>query len=356
MQTTPTATAPDKQDRDLALSEGLNMQSLTGDIVVSSTKELPEDQREAIRWLHAFARENAWSLTKLSDETGMSSTTLYRVFTAKYAAKLDNVVEKIRAYRSAIGLRQHDETPFVMTSVAKKIFQAGEWALSSGSIVFVFGNRGLGKTFCFEEFRRQHNHGTTKLVRMPASAGVQLMMQEFARACYISTRSCFDNLRDSVLRSVDKSNLLIVDELHQVFLSYQKGSAIKCLEVIREIYDRTGCGMVLSGTNQLKDSMLLGTHKELLEQFTDRGILQVNLPTKVPRSDVLAIAAAHGITGQPQGPAAEIVEDVLRARSLRRFGKLLDAGKRLARKEGSEPTWTHITRAHDILTTVGSPL
>lgn len=353
--TQPTTTT---KEAPLALepSDGLNMHSLTGDIVVFATRELPDDQREAIRWLHAFSRENGWTLHRLSDEIKLSNTVLYRVFTGKYPAKLDNVVEKIRSYRTALGLKRADDVQFVETSISKRIFKAAEWALSSSSIVFVFGNRGLGKTFSFEEFRRTHNHGTTKLVRMPASAGVQLMMQEFARACYISPKTCFDNLRESVLRSLDKTNLLIVDELHQVFLSYQKGSAIKCLEVIREIHDRTGCGMVLSGTNQLKENILLGQHRELLEQFTDRGVLQVQLPTTVPRGDVLAIASAYGIKGEPSGTAGEIVDEILKARSLRKFGKLLDAAKRYATKRNEAPAWTHFVSAHDILSKVGTPL
>jgi DNA transposition AAA+ family ATPase len=345
-------TQPDTQPEDPSLvpSDGLNMRSLTGDVIVAATRDLPDDQRDAIRWLHAFARENQWNLTRLSEECKVSVTTLYRVFTGKYGAKLDNLVERIESYRKLAEARGTiGDAPFALTSIARKIDKTCDWALISQSIAFIFGNRGLGKTLAFERRRETHNHGQTKLIRMPASAGVQLMMKEIARACYLSPNSCFDNLRERVLHAIDHTNLLIIDELHQVFLSYQKGSAIKCLEVIREIHDRTKCGMVLCGTTQLKKEILLGQHAELLEQFTDRGILKVQLPARLPRADVLLIAKGYGLQEEPEGDAFELIEELMAARSLRKFGKLLQASRRLASKERVPVTWAHFVKAHDIL-------
>lgn len=338
------------QSNQLVPADGLNMKSLTGDLVVGSTRELPEAQRDALRWLYAYSRENGWNLTRLAEETKISATTLYRAFTGKYQAKLDNVIERITSYRRLAEERgTMGDAPFAMTSIARKIDRTCEWALISQSIAFIFGNRGLGKTLAFERRRETHNHGQTKLIRMPASAGVQLMMKEIAKACYLSPNSCFDNLRERVLQAIDHTNLLIIDELHQVFLSYQKGSAIKCLEVIREIHDRTKCGMVLCGTTQLKKEIQLGQHAELLEQFTDRGVLKVQLPTRLPRADVLLIAAGYGLDDEPTGSAADVVNELMEARSLRKFGKLLQAAKRLASKEGSAVKWSHFVKAHDIL-------
>lgn len=339
-----------EENNKLVPTDGLNMKSLTGDLVVSSTRELPEDQRDALRWIYAWSRENNWNLTRLADETKISVTTLYRALTGKYQAKLDNVIERITSYRRLAEERgTMADAPFAMTSIARKIDRTCEWALISQSIAFIFGNRGLGKTLAFERRRETHNHGQTKLIRMPASAGVQLMMKEIAKACYLSPNSCFDNLRERVLQAIDHTNLVIIDELHQVFLSYQKGSAIKCLEVIREIHDRTKCGMVLCGTTQLKKEIQLGQHAELLEQFTDRGVLKVQLPTRLPRADVLLIAAGYGLDDEPTGSAADVVNELMEARSLRKFGKLLQAAKRLASKEHTRVRWSHFVKAHDIL-------
>jgi DNA transposition AAA+ family ATPase len=350
MTTTATPDEPNNNEKALSTSDGLNMKSLTGDVIVAATRDLPDDHRDQLRWLYAFARENGWNLSRLADETKISVTTLYRAFNGTYAAKLDNLIERISSYRRLAEARGTlGDAPFAMTSIARKIDRTCEWALVSQSIAFIFGNRGLGKTLAFERRRETHNHGQTKLIRMPASAGVQLMMKEIAKACYISPNSCFDSLRERVLQAIDHTNLVIIDELHQVFLSYQRGSAIKCLEVIREIHDRTKCGMVLCGTTQLKKEISLGQHAEMLEQFTDRGVLKVQLPTKLPRADVLLIAKGYGLDDEPEGLANELVNELMEARSLRKFGKLLQAATRFASKTGERVTWAHFLKAHDIL-------
>lgn len=352
MQTLPAAEEPNDDRKALTAADGLNMNSITGNIVMVATKDYDEPHREAVRWLHAFAREQGWSLGRLAAELDVTTGTLSRVFTGKYGAKLDSIAEKIRVYRKAYGVNSNGKEIFVETSISRKIWKACEYAMASKQMVFVFGNRGIGKTTTFNRFRACHNHGLTKLMRMPASAGVQLMMKEMAKMCFISPNSCFENLRESVFAGVDESNLVIVDEAHQPFLSYQKGSAVKCLEVLREFKDRTGCGLLLGGTSQLSKG-ILGVHKEVLEQFTDRGVLQVQLPDTIPHSDIHLIAKAHGITDAPTGAAAEIVEDIIRARSLRRFGALLQAAKNSAAKDDAKISWAHFVKAHDILAKLG---
>lgn len=350
--TQPSQNPDNEPDNKPALdrTQGLNMKSLTGDRIIAATRDLPEHQRDTLRWLFAWSSENKWTLTRLAEETKISVTSLYRAFTVTYGAKLDTIISRIASYRRLAEERSTmGDTSFAHTSIARKIDRTCEWALISQSVAFIFGNRGLGKTLALEHRRNTHNHGQTKLIRMPASAGVQLMMKEIARACYISPNSCYDNLRERVLQAIDHTNLVIIDELHQVFLSYQKGSAIKCLEVIREIHDRTKCGMVLCGTTQLKKEISLGQHAELLEQFTDRGILKVQLPTRLPRADVLLIAAGYGLDDEPTGAAEEVVTELMEARSLRKFGKLLQAAKRLASKEKTKVRWAHFVKAHDIL-------
>jgi DNA transposition AAA+ family ATPase len=348
--TTPTPTPEPNEETQIVPADGLNMKSITGDIILTATRELPDTQRDSVRWLHAYAREQSWSLARLADETKISVTTLYRVFTGKYSARLDNLVERITSYRRIAEARGTiGDFPFAETSIYKKIDRTCDWSLISQSIAFIFGNRGLGKSMAFDRRKETHNHGQTKVVRMPASAGVQLMMKEIARACYLSPQSSFEHLRERVFNSIDHTNLIIVDELHQVFLSYQKGSAIKCLEVLREIHDRTKCGMVLCGTTQLKKEILLGNHAEMLEQFTDRGTLKVQLPDRLPKSDVLLIAKGFGLT-DPNDIASDLIDELMQARSLRKFGKLLQAAKRLSAREGTEITWGHFIKAHDIIT------
>lgn len=325
-----------------------------GDQLIQVTAELPENQKEAIRWLYSIAQSQRWSLSRLARETQIDSSTLYRVFTGKYEAKLNKITERIEQYRDRFEDRaQRTRESFVEISTSKKIWEACDWARQSKTMVFVYGNTQFGKTTAALEYMARHNHGSTKYVRLPASAGVQLMMKEFARSCWVSPNSCFENLREYVLNAIDSSHLILVDELHQVFLSYQRGSAIKCLEVIREIHDRRGCGMVLFGTNKLKKELMMGEHVDLLGQFKERGVLEVQLPSTVPRKDLGKIAASFGLA-EPSSDAAEIIERITKDHGLKRYVLFLKSGKVLAANDSKRMTWDYFIRAHDIIVKLGA--
>jgi DNA transposition AAA+ family ATPase len=343
-------------ERQIEVAESRSTITVGGDQVTAATRDLPDDQREAIRWLYSLARSQGWGLTRLKEETGrgadagIDTSTLYRIFNGTYKGVLANIVARIEKYRAQFEDKANrSRDVFVETSVSKKVFQACKYARDTHTLVFVYGPTQHGKTTALKEFAAQNNHGATKYVRMPASAGVQLMMKEFARACYVSPKSCFENLREYVMNAIDSTHLVIVDELHQAFLSYQRGSAIKCLEVIREIHDRTGCGMVLAGTNKLESELMLGEHRDLLGQFRERGVLEVQLPTALKGKDLLKIAAAFGLA-EPTGTAADMVAEITKGRGLKRYVTFLKNGRDLAALEKARRmTWDYFVRAHDIV-------
>jgi DNA transposition AAA+ family ATPase len=183
---------------------------------------------------------------------------------------------------------------------------------------------------------------------MPASAGVQLFMKELARACFVSPDSCFEKLRDRVLNAIDDKTLVIVDELHQAFTSYQSGSAIKVMEVIREIYDRTKCGLVLVGTNVLRDNLTTGKLATILEQLRRRGTIKVQLPKCPPKADLDRIAKKFGLP-PADGIAADVVRDQIHSSGLGMFIKFLQSAAMMANKESKKVTWDHFVQAHDII-------
>ena len=100
-----------------------NILNVGGDQVTQVTAELPEDQKENIRWLYSLAKSQKWSGPRLSKECGIDSTTLYRVFTGKYAAKLGKISERIERYRRQFedeAQRSRGQDVFVETSIAKR--------------------------------------------------------------------------------------------------------------------------------------------------------------------------------------------------------------------------------------------
>jgi DNA transposition AAA+ family ATPase len=351
--TTETAIIPapelplDKLDR----RDGNNMGTITGDRVTAATRELPEDQREAVRWLFSISKQMGWSLTQLKQETGIDDTTLFRVFTGTYPTDPARIIARIASYRATYEDRSkalRAGKVFVETSMVKSIWDVCDYASATNTMAMIYGPSQFGKTWALEEYQARHNHGQTKMVRMPGSAGVQLAMKEFARACYVSPNSCFDQLREKVLRAIDSHNLIIIDELHEVFLSYQRGAAVKCLEVIREIHDRTGCGMVLCGTQRLKNELLLGEHKDLLAQFVRRTIATLTLPKEIPWADIEAIAAAYGLPA-PTGQSAKTIRLLIKDKGLKSYAVFLSNAHNIAKKSNRPMTWNHFIKAHDLV-------
>ena len=311
--------------------------------------ELTDDQERMIWWFYAHCKDQGFDLKESAAQIKKDGTTIYRVWTGKYGASLDNICEDIARYRRLVEARSNRvKLSFVETSVWKAVSTVCHAALRDQAVAFIWGDSQIGKTTALEEFARRNNHGQTKLIRMPAASGVQLFMKEFARASYVSPESCFEKLRERVLNAIDDQTLVIVDELHQAFTSYQHSSTIKVFEVLREIYDRTHCGMVLVGTNVLRDEIVKGKLAPILDQLRRRGHIRLQLPKQPPASDLAMIAKRFGLP-PAEGEAAEVVKDMIHTSGLGMYIKFLGSAAMLAQKQTRPITWDHFTQAYDII-------
>ena len=237
---------------------------------------------------------------------------------------------------------------FVETGLARRIWKICDSALIYNSVAFIYGDSHIGKTFALQEYARRNNHGQTKYIRMPARSGTQMMMKELAASCALSRDCAFEKLRERVLRALDGNNLVIVDEIHQTFVSYHSHQLLGCLELLREIHDRTGCGMVLVGTNVFRDELQKGLHKTMLEQLKRRGIFELQLPAVPPRRDLDMVAKAYGLA--PATGEAEALQDlIIKTSGLGKFTKYLMAASRMAAKAGQKTSWQHFVTSHDII-------
>jgi DNA transposition AAA+ family ATPase len=313
--------------------------------------EITEEQFDMVWWLFAYTKENGLSLPEISKQLNYdSTTTLYRVFSGRYGAKLDNVVREIARFRKITEERGRvSDVPFVETSIARKVKEVCNAAWITQSVAMIWGEPQTGKTLALEEFARANNHGATKYIRLPASAGVQLVARVIAKACYVSPDSSFEHLRDRILKSISRNNLIIIDEAHEAFLCYQKGSAIKVFEFLREIYDRTHCGMVLVGTNVLRDEIVQGKLSLMLRQFDRRGIIKVQLPDTIPMRDCDRIAKEWLKLAPPEGEARELVQDLVRKTGCNAYVHFLKAAAMLAAREKVTVNWGHFTKAYSII-------
>jgi len=313
------------------------------------SKEIESAQADLIWWFYCFCREQDYDLVKAASQLGKDSTTIYRVFRCIYGAKLDNICQDIARYKKIVLERAGNvKLDFVETSIARTVWKACDGALITQTVAMIYGDSQIGKTMALEEYARRNNHGQTKYLRMPASAGVQLFMRELAKACFVSSHRSFEGMRESVLHTIDDKTLVIIDEAHQCFLSYLKGSQIKVLELVREIYDRTQCGMVLCGTNVWRREMQEGKMAQMLEQLRRRGTIKIQLPARPPKADLDRIAKKFNLP-PPEDLALDVIKEMLHTSGLGMYVKYLQNAARMATREGKKLSWDHFVQAHDII-------
>ena len=348
--------APDSRDEYKNFT-GIN---IGAHVVTPSTEHLEEEQRRLVRWLHTHARNQKWTWEDLTKAVGYSSTTWSRIFRDQYRyakgepregqrmpidehckaiARLDKTVRERESVR---------ETGFIETSVWDRVNWLCGRAFKFQKIGFIHGESQIGKTSCVREYARRHNHGQTTYVEMPPASGVQLMLRTIAEGLNVPSSRGFDALQKDVCQALDESKLLIIDEIHRVFTTYQKGSVMRCLDTIRYIHDRTHCGLVLVGTQVIKEQLSRGEFAQYLKQLKRRGrTLMLQLPTEPPRVDLDLMAERFGLE-PATGEAETTLLTVARADGFGAVKMLLqDAFDRAAKKK-RQVTWDDFAWAYSL--------
>lgn len=362
-----------------ARDRGQNQINIGGNTVTQATEHLPEQQRLLVRWLHTHARNNRWGWDELVKAVGFSSTTWYRIWVDKFRypkgdqragerMPIDKQCAAIAKLKKIVDQRECiKRAGFVETSVWQRIEWLCRRSFIRQKIGFVYGESQIGKTTGLREYQRRNNHGQTYYVELPPSAGVQLMTREIAKALHVSSSTCFEKLIEDVVAALDESKLLIVDEVHRVFTTYQRTSVMRCLDVLRYIHDKTHCGLVLCGTNVFRDQLKEGSFQQYLKQLRRRGLNEVQLPAVPPRADLDMMAQHFGLNPDRHGQFEWQTTDGAGRRHTARynseevmlqiaksdgFGKyvirLQDAAEMAANKK-QDVSWEHFVRAHHII-------
>lgn len=340
------------------------------DTIRTSTAHYKEDAQELLLNLfgwcvdpqHPIRREDA------ARRLGCSPNLLYQLMTGVYRnpdkslrAPSPEFLRSIKdflaieAKRYALG-----ETEFVMTPTSKKIETAFDLARESQSIVFIWGPSHIGKTWAaVRHYAPTNNHGKTIYCRMKAASGLGGMVRAMADAAGISDRSNTAALIQRLKRASSPNTLWILDEVHLLAHTYRKGSFHNCMEVIREIYDETECGIALLFT--LLDDVRAASQKEL-QQLWRRGVHKVPLPLMPTKGDLAAILKHHGLGFPAKGMQVsvraqsgklatdepyEILRQLARSEGLKCITERIRYARKLAGKDGARRiSWEHFVDAH----------
>jgi DNA transposition AAA+ family ATPase len=317
------------------------------EIVLAS--KYSEEHAEILRFWYFTAREHNWNLGRLAKQTGISTTTLHRLFRGEYGA--DEATACAKLARSRESFRESSDNPdFIETSLAKRMFAIFDKTRALRNVSILWGPMGIGKTEIIREYYRQNNSGRTAWVRFPTGATFAFFVSHIASSIGVASRgkSVFEQ-RQKIIRILSAGQrLLIIDELHQAFLTTRTDTAVKCCEFLREISDEAACGLSLVGTEVLEEHVFRGPHKEALRQLVDRGTVQVPLPAKATQMDYQKFLAAYGLDfpdPAKEPDATAVLTDIIKSAGLRKLTLHLRDGAAYANKCDEDYRWHHFSAA-----------
>ena len=311
-------------------------------------RRIDEEEGEMLFWLHGYGQDKNISDTNLSAMMKVSPAAVSQLFSGKYAAEdWTPMIDRIRALKQVEDEEMKKlDLGFVMTHTAKTIFSVCESAMTDGMPAFIYGASQIGKTTALEEFQRTHNHGRTKYLRLGSRWTKARLVRELARAC--KTRNMKEKkawqLEESIYDSLNRYNLLIIDEFHLAMETVNDETSREIVEFVREVFDRTHCGLVLSSTKVGLQGLEEGKNAMLFDQLRRRGVVKVVLPDVPPLKDINAIARSFGLE-LPKGDILTTVKQILKTRGLGVFVKYLQKAHSLS---GNEPmTWDRFFYVND---------
>ena len=352
-----------------------NSWTLATDIVTKGTAELPEYEREQLRWLQRYALGANIRPTELAERIrkpsgdAYSVDSLYQALTGKRAKEgvnLKPLADSIARFRRTLQeVEARSATEFIETPLTRKLFKVFKTAFERNRIAFVLGASQIGKTTAAAEYARRNNHGQTIVLRLPTRGTMTDTLVELGVRLGIPRKQTGSDLRRRLMECFDEHNLLIVDEAHQCL--YGAGrfaeTAALTLEFIREIHDRRKCGVVFIGTDVLREGL---KHNRVLSQLWRRRSpgLVISLPAAVPDADLVEFAAAFGLEAAPDKEVRIAVQDgdgktttfeanpyklqsdAIRTEGLGAWIRLLEDAREAAKEAGVRMTWGRVLAAY----------
>lgn len=316
--------------------------------------QVTEPDGEEIYWLYAYAQEYHLDEKDLSAKIGFDKNTIYQVFRGSYAAaKWTNFIEAVRHFKKieVENLKQRS-IGFIQTSIAAKVFEACDSALNDGMPAIIVGPSQIGKTFALEEYQRQHNHGRTVLQRIGSKWTKARFVRELAKKFGngVKATKCWA-LEDAIFGSLNRYNLLIIDETQMALETSGKAGAKDIIEFIREIHDRTGCGLVMSFTTQ----GIKGFDEDAtFEQMKFRGCVRLRLPDLPPVRDINMFARAFNLP-LPEGQVLASVKTLIKRNALGVYVKYLQKAHKIAKERKRELTWEVFAKVNDTYQMAAAP-
>lgn len=312
-----------------------------------------QDEGEEVWWLFNYALEHHLKEADLAAKMkAYDKNTLYQLFRGSYGVYKDgkfsswsNVIKTIREFKKIeIEEAKKKDIGLLDTEVKQTVWRCCDAALNDGMVSFIYGPPRCGKTCSLKAYQRSHNHGQTVYIELGSGWNRQRFVRELAGALNNGVKAAKTwVLEDAIFHTFRRSNLLIVDEFHKGLTTICKDASRALLEFIRDIRDKTGCGLVLCATKEGFEDFETGSNAKTFRQMIGRSIVKAILPDRPPLRDFNTIARAFDLP-LPQGDDLRRVKDLVARYGMERLFVYLQKTHALAHQAKQPMSWNEFAK------------
>jgi len=306
------------------------------DFSIQTSEDPTARVERIINAAQTLQKMNGWSNAEVARRSEIAGATYSEFINWRYKGNLQKICDKLSAWIAAeehafeTRSAQLADIGFVETSCSRKVITALKFAQSRPCMVTITLGSGLGKTMTLNWFAANNPHAT-RVVIEPVEGKPRPAIRKIAAAYGIyghTTAVLMSHLKDRIRREGGRQPLLMIDEAQNL--------TDEAVNQLRFLLDECGCGLALSGNQDLMTRYAVGATREGYGQIHRRIFMRVYIKV-APKADIdllldrLDITDAkarqygHHIAQRPGGFGQMV--DTLQLASLNAYshGRLLSA-------------------------------
>ncbi|KAF0176467.1 MAG: hypothetical protein FD161_3006 [Limisphaerales bacterium] len=334
---------PEAVDKSTAATAASAHARINIPLNLDNWRALDEPTQRALLWFHQHALDARLTLKDAGEALGYDGSTIFRVLKGTYEGSWPNIVAAIAGYQRIVENRGTIQAQHFAENRFTRLIHAGlDYALANNSITTVEGESRMGKSISTLQWRDLNNHGRSVYVIAPAYGGTKALLRDIAASVGVNKNLNNAQMHEAILRAFNRNRILLVDEAHRLLPSDRKATNPVNLEILRDLHDRTGCGLGLVATTRFGAELRKSEY--MFEQLLGRIGMPVRLYKEIKEADILPILAQY--VARPGERLVSVCVEIANAPG--RLGILVETlrvSSRIASKSRAKLAEEHIFKA-----------
>jgi len=307
----------------------------------------PAAQHPAVQWLAGdFLPSIGGNLNEAERRLGISEKTLRGLLRGNYEGNASRQLAKLDEQRQRISAQDSlafaSRSPYIRTEIMQRVWNVCDYAKVAHMLNMVVGVSQIGKTTAARAYKARYPE-TTVLVELLPKPTMFGMLRQIAAALRLPGSACrsMGAAQQAVAAALSPRHLVIVDEAN-LALDRQQGA--DALDVVRRLYDLSGCAVVLLLTDLDGSRFTSSRFAGQLDQLKRRGRAEL-LPEIPSAGDVALIWQAFRLP-EPDADTARTVNALARKNCFGTLMAILRLAVAEARSAGNDGLdWQHFNAA-----------